>query len=74
MLQKYILDQLHTNHMGIEMTQVLARESVYWINMNADKEQCAMHLEYQQTKPQEKALCYKIPCTLWETVDAHIHD
>ena len=36
---------------GIEKTWLLARESVYWINVNADTEcmvkQCTMGLEYQ---------------------------
>ena len=37
-LQKQILDQFHNNHIGIEKMQLLVRESVYWINMNADTE------------------------------------
>ena len=31
-----VLDQLHSSYMGIEKMWLLARESVYWINMNAD--------------------------------------
>ena len=38
-LQKQILEQLHSNHMGIEETWLLMREQVYWVNMNADIEQ-----------------------------------
>ena len=34
-LQKQILEQLHSNHIGIEETWLLIIESVYWINMNA---------------------------------------
>ena len=37
-LQTQILDQLHSNHMGIEMMQLFTKESAYWINMNADIE------------------------------------
>ena len=37
-LQKQILGQLHSNHMGIEKTCMLTTESVYWINMNTDIE------------------------------------
>ena len=34
-LQKQILQQLFSNHMGIEKTRLLACESVYWLNINA---------------------------------------
>ena len=37
-LQKGTLDQLHVNHNGIEKTRLLAHESIYWININADIE------------------------------------
>ena len=38
-LQKQILHQLHSKHMVIEKVQLLiARESVYWININTDIE------------------------------------
>ena len=44
-LRLQVLDQLHTNHMGIEKTKLLARECVYWYSINADMEkyikQCA---------------------------------
>ena len=46
LLQTKILDQLHSNHMGMKKMLTLTRESVYWINMNADIEymvkQCAI--------------------------------
>ena len=35
-LQQEALDQLHVNYMGIEETKLLAYESVYWVNINAD--------------------------------------
>ena len=35
-LRHQILEQLHTNHMGIEKTKLLACESVYWPCINAD--------------------------------------
>ena len=34
LLQKQILQQLHSNHMGIEKMRFLAHESVYLININ----------------------------------------
>ena len=35
-LKQQVLDWFHTNHMGIEKPKVLAHESVYWSNINAD--------------------------------------
>ena len=44
-LQKQILEQLHSNQKGIEKMWLLARESVYWTNINANRKhtvkQCA---------------------------------
>ena len=33
-----ILHQFHQAHKGIEKTRRLARESVYWVNINKDLE------------------------------------
>ena len=48
-LQKQILWQVHSNHMGIEMIRLLACKSVYWLNINTDIEntvkQCATYLD-----------------------------
>ena len=33
-----LLNQLHSNHMGIEKTRLLACKSIYWIGINADIE------------------------------------
>ena len=35
-LRQQVLDQLHTNHMGIEKTKLLTCESVYWSSINVD--------------------------------------
>ena len=52
-LRQQVLNQLHTNHMGIEKTKLLAHESVYWSSINADMESyikhCATCLEFQHT-------------------------
>ena len=37
-LQKQALDQLHSGHMGIKKTGLLAHESIYWVNVNIDIE------------------------------------
>ena len=35
-LQMQMSEQLHSNHMGVEKTKLLACESIYWLNINAD--------------------------------------
>ena len=35
-LKQQVLNQLHTNHMGIEKTKLLTCKSVYWSDINAD--------------------------------------
>ena len=35
-LKQQVLEQLHTYHMGIEKTKLLACKSVYWSNINVD--------------------------------------
>ena len=37
-LQKQALEQLHINHMGIEIAKCLTYESIYWKGMNSDIE------------------------------------
>ena len=64
-LREQVLNQLHTNHMGIEKIKFLARECVYWPSINADIEkyikQCPMCLKFQQTQPKERILYHDIP-------------
>ena len=64
-LKEQVLNQLHTNHMGIEKTKLLACECVYWPSINADIEkyikQCSTYLQFQQTQPQERIIHHDIP-------------
>ena len=64
-LRQQVLAQLHTNHMGIEKTKLLARDSLFWSNINADIEgyikHCATCLEFQQMQPKEKITHHDIP-------------
>ena len=63
-LKQQVLDQLHTNHMGIEKTKLLAHESVYWADINTDIEKhiknCTTCLEFQQIQPKEKIIHHDI--------------
>ena len=75
-LRQQVLDQLHTNHMGIEKTKLLAHESVYWSSINVDIEKyiknCATCLEYQQMQPKEKIIHHNIPLRPWEVLGTDI--
>ena len=75
-LRKQVLEQLHTNHMGIEKTKLLAWESVYWhsINSNIEKfiKQCPTCLDFQQTQPKEQITHHNIPLRPWEVIGADI--
>ena len=69
------LDQLHSNLMGIEKTQILAHESIYWINIYDNIERAiksySMSLEFQHTQ-QEKNFAHKVPGKPCETIGADI--
>ena len=75
-LRQQILEQLHTNHMGIEKTKLLACESVYWSSINAHIKShikhCAMCLQFQQMQPKEKIIHHDIPLRPWEVVGADV--
>ena len=71
-LKQQVLAQVHTNHMGIEKMKLLACESVFWHNINANIEAyikvCATCLEFQQTQPKEKIMHHNIPLRPWEAI------
>ena len=64
-LRQKVLNQLHTNHMGIEKTKLLAHKCVYWYSINADIKkyikQCATCLEFQQTHQKKRSFIMMYP-------------
>ena len=76
LLQRQILEQLHSSHMGIKKTGLLMTESVYCIHISVNIEQtvkqCTKCLEFQCTKTHETALHYEIPTIPWKVADADI--
>ena len=62
--------------MGIEKTKLLALDSVFWSNINADIKgyikHCAICLEFQQMQPKEMITHHDIPLRPWEVVSADI--
>ena len=75
-LKQQVLTQLHTSHMGIEKTKLLAHDSVFWSNINANIKayikHCATCLEFQQTQPKEKITHHDIPLRPWEVVSEDV--
>ena len=53
-LQKQALDQLDSNHMGIEKTRFLACKLICWIGINANIETHKKLKQFQQTQPKER--------------------
>ena len=75
--QKEILRQLHTSHQGIKKTQWLARESVYWRNINKDIEtlitKCETCQKYQPNQSQEPTLHHSIPPAAWWKIGSDLY-
>ena len=67
--QGEILRQLHLSHQGIQKTQALARDSVYWPNINVDIEHLVRNCESCQThQPKQQAeptIHHEIPPIPW---------
>ena len=68
-LRPDIISQLHQGHQGIEKTRSLARESVYWPNINKDIEQmvkaCEICQKLQPSNQKEPLKPHDIPSTPW---------
>ena len=65
-----ILKKLHEAHQGIEKTRKLARESVYWLNINKDIETmcktCETCQKYQCANRKEPIIAHEIPSRKWQ--------
>ena len=65
----------HKPH-GHRKTKLLACDSVFWSNINADIEayikHCVTCLEFQQMQPKEKITHHDIPLRPWEVVSADV--
>ena len=73
-----ILRQLHSGHQGIEKTRRLARETVYWLNINKDIEKlckscptCGMH---QAADPKQPLIPHKVPTKPWQYIASDIFE
>ena len=68
-LQGDILKQLHAGHMGVEKTRRLARESVYWPNINDHIQKliakCDTCRECDPRQEKEPLIPHEIPPSPW---------
>ena len=75
-MKSYILDKIHTGHLGIQKCQLRARESVFWHNMNQDIEDhvkkcivCRIHSKNSRSEPM---IPHPIPNYPWEIVGSDV--
>ena len=75
-LRQPVLDQLHTNHMGIEKTKLLACKSVYWSSINADIKKYIKTvlptLNINRHILKEKIIHHNIPLRPWEVLGTDV--
>ena len=73
-----ILQQLHQAHQGIEKTRRLARECVYWTNINRDIEKlcksCGLCQEYQDAHRREPLEPHDIPSRPWKLIASDLFE
>lgn len=73
-----ILQQLHDSHQGVEKTRRLARESVYWVGINADIEQlcksCQLCQEFQDANPRGNITPHEIPSKPWQLIASDLFE
>lgn len=77
-MQEEILNQLHMGHQGVEKTRRLARESVYWININKDIEKictsCSVCQEHQDANIKEPLEPHKNPSRPWQYISSDLFE
>ena len=77
-MQEDILHQLHRGHLGVEKTRMLARDSVYWTNVNKDIEKmvkrCTLCQEEQNRNTKEPMIPSATPTRAWQTVGTDLFE
>ena len=77
-MQEDILEQLHQGHQGIEKTRKLARDTVYWININRQIDllckACEACQQLQQTNMREPLITHKIPAKPWQYISSDMFE
>ena len=75
-LQKGVLETIHSAHQGIEKCKLRARTCVFWCNINKDIEalisRCPLCQEHQKSQQHETLMPHEIPTRPWQTVGTDI--
>lgn len=76
--RKEILEQLHRGHLGIEKSKRRARQSLFWMNMNADIERkiklCDTCQKFQNKNQKEPMISHDVPNNVWEKIGVDIFE
>ena len=71
-LGKEMIEDLHAAHQGIESSLRIARESIYWPNMNSEVKdyisRCEICLTYSPHQQKEPLLSHKVPDCPWAKI------
>ena len=77
-LQQNILAQLHEGHQGIEKTRGLARESIYWPNINDHItkmcKSCDTCQTFQPSNQKEPLIGHEIPSRPWQSISTDLFE
>ena len=75
-LREYMLNNIHTSHLGIDKCKNCARMSIFWPNMNKDIQEkignCKICLQSRPEQPPEPLRSHPIPTRPWEKVGVHL--
>ena len=71
-MQQSIKSKLHKGHLGIVITQLQARNYVYWINIDSEIvdmiSSCPSHIQYQNKQQKETLIQHEVPKQVWTKV------
>lgn len=71
-MRQDILHQLHAGHQGIEKTRFLARQMIYWLNMNRHiddlVQRCSQCQKHMPDQTRETLIPHEIPVTPWTNI------
>jgi len=71
-LRSGMMNKLHEGHLGIEQCRILARDKIFWPNMNAQIadmiRKCSICLELRNSNRKEPIIPFQIPNLPWEVV------
>ena len=75
-MREYIMEKLHTGHLGITKCQLRARDSVFWPGINQQIKdlinRCLICQKYQDAQMREEMIPHDVPTTPWTKVGSDL--